>query len=119
MSSACLSAASSATVGRTVRIAARARCAVRARAAVVQVRAIAVGDKVKVTQKVVVFHIPKTKGAATDLMGWEGVVDSRADDRNGVYISANLEIKVAFLVPGGDGVKTFIAHMKEDEFEVL
>ena len=50
-------------------------------------------------------------------MGWEGVVDSRADDLNGVYISANLEVKVKFDVPNDPKGKTFIVHCKEDELE--
>ena len=36
------------------------------------------GDKVKVTESVVVYHVPKSKGAATDLNGMEGEVASRA-----------------------------------------
>jgi hypothetical protein len=42
----------------------------------------------------------------------------RADDLKGVYISANLEVRVAFDNPLFEG-KTFIAHMKEDEVEVV
>jgi hypothetical protein len=38
---------------------------------------------------------------------------------NGTYISANLEIRVAFAVPDDPKGKTFIAHMKEDEVEAL
>ena len=77
------------------------------------------GDKVKVTESVVVYHVPKSKGAATDLNGMEGEVASRADDLNGTYISANLEVRVAFAVPDDPKGKTFIAHMKEDEVEAL
>ena len=76
-------------------------------------------DKVKVTESVVVYHVPKSKGAATDLNGMEGEVASRADDLNGTYISANLEVRVAFAVPDDPKGKTFIAHMKEDEVEAL
>ena len=73
----------------------------------------------QVSSSVVVFHVPKSKGAATDLMGMEGVVDSRADDYEGTYISANLEIRVALPVPDDPKGKTFIAHMREDEVEAL
>ena len=76
-------------------------------------------DKVKVKESVVVYHVPKSKGAAVDLNGMEGEVASRADDLNGTYISANLEIRVAFAVPDDPKGKTFIAHMKEDEVEAL
>lgn len=73
----------------------------------------------QVSSSVVVFHVPKSKGAATDLMGMEGVVDSRADEHEGKYISANLEIRVALPVPDDPKGKTFIAHMREDEVEAL
>ena len=59
------------------------------------------------------------KGAATELMGMEGVVDSRADDHEGTYISANLEVRVALPVPDDPKGKTFIAHVREDEVEAL
>jgi hypothetical protein len=67
-----------------------------------------------------VCRVPRPKGDrknGTDLSGWEGVVDSRADDLNGVYISANLEVKVKFDVPNDPKGKTFIVHCKEDELE--
>jgi hypothetical protein len=54
-----------------------------------------------------------------DLQGMEGEIASRADDLNGVYISANLEIRVALAVPNDPKGKTFITHMKEDEVEKL
>ena len=60
-----------------------------------------------------------SEGAATDLEGMEGVVASRADDLNGTYISANLEVRVAFPVVDDPKGKTFIAHMKEDEIEAV
>jgi|TARA_B110000977_G_scaffold194504_2_gene271247 hypothetical protein len=72
-----------------------------------------------VKESVVVYHVPKTKGAATDLVGMEGEIASRADDLNGVYISANLEVRVKLLVPDDPKGKTFITHMKEDELEVM
>ena len=72
----------------------------------------------QVTSKFVVYHVPKgDRKNGTDLSGWEGVVDSRADDLNGVYISANLEVKVKFDVPNDPKGKTFIVHCKEDELE--
>ena len=75
-------------------------------------------DPSQVTSTFVVYHVPKgDRKNGTDLMGWEGVVDSRADDLNGVYISANLEVKVKFDVPNDPKGKTFIVHCKEDELE--
>ena len=46
------------------------------------------------------------------------MVDS-ADDHEGTYISANLEIRVALPVPDDPKGKTYIAHMREDEDEAL
>ena len=77
-----------------------------------------VGAKVKVNQSVVVYHVPKSKGAATDINGMLGEVAQRADDYEGTYISANLPIKVAFANPNG-GDKTFLVHLKADELEIL
>lgn len=69
------------------------------------------------TSSAVVYHVPKSKGAPTELKGMEGEVASRADDLNGTYISANLEVKVAFPVPNDPKGKTFIVHCKENELE--
>ena len=79
--------------------------------------AFTVGKKVKVKSSVVVYHVPKTKGAATDLMGREGVVESRADDFKGVSISATLPVRIAFPLEGGK--KTFVTHMMADELDIL
>lgn len=48
-----------------------------------------------------------------------GVVASRADDLDGKYISANLEVRVEFPVVDDPKGKTFIAHLNENEVEVL
>ena len=77
-----------------------------------------VGAKVRVNKSVVVYHVPKTKGAATDLNGMEGEVAQRADDLDGTYISANLPVKVALPNPDGSG-KTFLVHVTADEIEIL
>ena len=76
-----------------------------------------VGAKVRVNKSVVVYHVPKTKGAATDLNGMEGEVAQRADDLDGTYISANLPVKVALPNPDGSG-KTFLVHVTADEIEI-
>tara|TARA_B110000208_G_scaffold185190_1_gene240008 strand:+ start:257 stop:409 length:153 start_codon:yes stop_codon:yes gene_type:complete len=49
----------------------------------------------------------------------EGEVASRADDLNGVYISANLEVRIKLLVPDDPKEKTFLTHVKEDEVELI
>ena len=77
-----------------------------------------VGAKVRVNKSVVVYHVPKSKGAATDLNGMEGEVAQRADELDGTYISANLPVKVALPIPDGSG-KTFLVHLTADELEIL
>ena len=86
-----------------------------ARAAVVARAALGVGAKVRVKSSVVVYHVPKSKGAATDLIGMTGVVDSRADAHEGATTSATLAVKVA--IPNPNGGKDFIAHLDESELE--
>ena len=73
------------------------------------------GAKVRVKSSVVVYHVPKSKGAATDLIGMTGVVDSRADAHEGATTSATLAVKVA--IPNPNGGKDFIAHLDESELE--
>ena len=77
-----------------------------------------VGAKVRVNKSVVVYHVPKTKGTATDLNGFEGEVAQRADELDGTYISANLPLKVALPLPDGSG-KTFLVHLTAEELEIL
>uniref|UniRef100_A0A7S0SD67 Ferredoxin thioredoxin reductase alpha chain domain-containing protein n=1 Tax=Mantoniella antarctica TaxID=81844 RepID=A0A7S0SD67_9CHLO len=115
-----LASSASTFTGRAVRVAVTAPRGARQGGAAVRVRAkLEVGDKVKVTAKVVVFHMPLSRGAATDLQGMVGEVASRADDFNGKYISATFEYKVAIPIPDHVKGKTFIVHMREDEVEVV
>ena len=86
-----------------------------ARAAVVARADAERGAKVRVKSSVVVYHVPKSKGAATDLIGMTGVVDSRADAHEGATTSATLAVKVA--IPNPNGGKDFIAHLDESELE--
>lgn len=78
---------------------------------------LAPGTAVKVTKSVQVYHVPKSKGEATDLAGMTGVIDSRADEHEGNPTSATLAVRVKLEVPDGSG-KTFIAHLDESEVEV-
>jgi hypothetical protein len=89
----------------------RSRVAVRATAK------LAPGTPVKVSKSVQVYHVPKSKGEATDLVGMSGVIDSRADEHEGKATSATLAVRVKLEVPDGSG-KTFIAHLDESEVEV-
>ena len=100
---------------------ARGASAVRASAASPASAKLQAGDKVRVTSSAVVYHVPKSKGAPTELKGMEGeAVASRADELDGTYISANLEIRVKLAVPDDPKGKTFgRAHEREDELEVL
>lgn len=78
-----------------------------------------VGAAVKVTSSVVVYHVPKSKGAATDLEGLEGVVAELADVHEGVETSATLPYKVAFQIAGpNDKPVKFAAHLERGEFEL-
>ena len=81
----------------------------------VKVNAFAPGYKVRVKSSVVVYHVPKSKGAATELQGMVGVVDSRADEHEGKKTSATMPCKVA--LPNPNGGKDFIAHVEEAELE--
>ena len=74
--------------------------------------------KVRVNKSVVVYHVPKTKGTATDLNGFEGEVAQRADELDGKYISANLPLKVALPLPGWEWKDVFGAFNAE-ELEIL
>ena len=107
------------SVSPALRSPARRASAVRASAASPASAKLQAGDKVRVTSSAVVYHVAKSKGAPTELKGMEGEVASRADELDGTYISANLEIRVKLAVPDDPKGKTFIAHMREDELEVL
>jgi hypothetical protein len=62
---------------------------------------------------------PNTVSNPAFSAGMEGEVHSRADELKGVYISANLPIKISFPIEGNTNGKRWIAHMKEDELEIL
>lgn len=70
------------------------------------------GDKVKVCQSAIVFHVPKTP--EVDLQSWEGEVADVLYEFKGKPISANLPYKVKFQKDG----KPFFAHLREDEIEL-
>uniref|UniRef100_A0A061S417 Intraflagellar transport protein ift122 n=1 Tax=Tetraselmis sp. GSL018 TaxID=582737 RepID=A0A061S417_9CHLO len=72
------------------------------------------GTRVRVKTSVKVYHVPKTKGAETELEGKEGVVAAVVSTYKGEPTSATLPVRVKFEEP----VK-FIAHLDEDELEIL
>ena len=71
-----------------------------------------VGDRVRVTESVVVYHHPKHRKEPHDLKGSEGEVIDIVTEWQGKPVSANLPILVQF-------EKKFKAHLRESELEVL
>ncbi|KAL4457686.1 hypothetical protein ABPG75_012551 [Micractinium tetrahymenae] len=91
------------------------------------VAALSEGSRVRVTAPVKVFHVPKYK-AGLDLQGKEGTVvqanvcDYKHHDGKQHQLSANLPVKVQFLVPppSGEGKEIkVLAHLADDEVEAL
>ncbi|MEM9543217.1 MAG: ferredoxin-thioredoxin reductase variable chain [Cyanobacteria bacterium P01_E01_bin.42] len=71
-----------------------------------------VGDRVRVTESVTVFHYPQSKKAPFDLKGMEGEVIAIVKEWKGRPVSANLPIQVQF-------EKKFRSHFRENELEVI
>ncbi len=71
-----------------------------------------VGDRVRVSTSVVVYHHPQHKQQAFDLKGMEGEVIELVTNWQGRPVSANLPILVQF-------DKRFKAHFRENEVEVI
>lgn len=67
------------------------------------------GDRVRVSQNVVVYHHPQHRGEAFDLIGQEGEVLSVLNDYKGRVISPTLPVVVAF--------GKFRAHFRADELQ--
>lgn len=73
-----------------------------------------VGDRVRVKTSVRVFHYPQKMHQAVDIQGLEGEVHSIATEYKGKTISANLPICVKL-----QGERPFLAHLREDELELI
>ncbi|MDY6784570.1 MAG: ferredoxin-thioredoxin reductase variable chain [Cyanobacteriota bacterium] len=71
-----------------------------------------VGDRVRVTESVVVYHHPEHKKEPFDLKGMEGEVKTVVVEWQGRPVSANLPILVQFN-------KKFKAHFRENELEIF
>jgi hypothetical protein len=69
-----------------------------------------VGDRVRVSASVVVYHHPEHRGEAFDIKGEEGEVIGIVSEWKGKPISANFPVLVKFS-------KKFRAHLREDEVE--
>jgi Ferredoxin thioredoxin reductase variable alpha chain len=72
-----------------------------------------VGDRVRVSTSVVIYHHPKHRGQAVDILDREGTIDKIATEWKGRPISANFPLIVKF---DDDKLR---AHMREDELEVI
>jgi Ferredoxin thioredoxin reductase variable alpha chain len=71
-----------------------------------------VGDRVRVTESVVVYHHPTARNKAFDLKGSEGEVVGIASEWQGKPISANFPLLVKF-----EG--KFKAHLRDTELELV
>jgi hypothetical protein len=72
-----------------------------------------VGDRVRVSTSVVIYHHPKHRGVAIDIKGREGTIDKIATEWKGRPISANFPLIVKF-----DEDK-FKAHLRADELAAI
>lgn len=71
-----------------------------------------VGDRVRVSASVVVYHHPEHRGEAFDIKGEEGEIIGIVSEWKGKPISANFPVLVKFS-------KRFRAHLREDEVETV
>ncbi|MGB2927022.1 MAG: ferredoxin-thioredoxin reductase variable chain [Limnothrix sp.] len=67
-----------------------------------------VGDRIRVTESVMVYNHPKNRKVAYDLKGLEGEILEII----GRPVTATLPVKVRF-------EKRYSAHLKDGEFEVI
>ena len=67
-----------------------------------------VGDRIRVTQSVIVYNHPQHRKEAFDLKGLEGEIETII----GRPVTATLPVKVRF-------EKKYAAHLREDEVEVI
>jgi len=71
-----------------------------------------VGDRVRVSESVVVYHHPQHRNEAFDIKGLEGEVTAVITNWEGRPVSANYPVYVKF-------DKKFRAHLQENEIELL
>ncbi len=72
-----------------------------------------VGDRVRVSTSVVIYHHPKHRGEAIDIISQEGTIDKLANEWKGRPISANFPLVVKF------DLDRFKAHLRADELELI
>ncbi len=73
-----------------------------------------IGDRVRVSAPVTVYHHPLHKGQPFNLEGQEGEIAAAIADKQGRPISPNYPWVVRFA-----GEKTFTAHLGEHELVLL
>jgi len=73
-----------------------------------------IGDRVRVSASVIVYHHPLHKKEAYDIKGMEGEIVSILTEWQGRPISANLPVVVKL-----DGTKSFRSHFRETELELI
>lgn len=71
-----------------------------------------VGDRIRVTQSVIIYHHPTHKGEGFDLKGQEGEIIAVVTEWQGRPVSANFPIQVKF-------PERLRAHLREDELEII
>jgi len=71
-----------------------------------------VGDRVRVSESVIVYHHPEHRNEAFDIKGLEGEVTAVITNWEGRPVSANYPVYVKF-------DKKFRAHLQENEIELL
>ncbi len=72
-----------------------------------------VGDRVRVSTSVVIYHHPKHRGEAIEIQGREGTIEKIATEWKGRPVSANFPLVVKF---DEDKLR---AHLRADELEVI
>lgn len=76
-----------------------------------------VGSRIRVLGPLTVFHVPKHP--QFELGGCEGEIKDVLKSWKGKPISANLPYKVQFILDLGEKPVKFVAHLKDNEFEVI
>jgi hypothetical protein len=71
-----------------------------------------VGDRVRITKSVIVYHSPEHRNQPYDVKDHEGEVIGIVTSWQGRPVSANLPVYVQF-------DKKFKAHFREDEIEAI
>lgn len=79
-----------------------------------------IGARVRVKVPLKVYHVPKVP--EVDLSGREGNIKQNVSIWKDKRISANFPYKVEFVaedIQGPRGPLKFVAHLRDDEFELL